>query len=62
MKVPDSLKTAFKTKSGRIVYDGFGIEPDVEVEPEYMSNLGIALAQKMLVFDYATQYYRSHKA
>lgn len=62
VRVPDSLKTAFKTKGGRTVYDGFGIEPDVEVEPDYMSNLGIALAQKMLVFDYATDYYRSHKA
>ena len=62
LKVPDSLKTAFKTKSGRTVYDGFGIEPDVEVEPEYMSNLGIALAQKLLVFDYATLFYRSHKS
>ena len=61
LKVPDSLKTAFKTKAGRIVYDGFGIEPDIEVEPEYMSNLGIALAQKFLVFDYATLYYRTHK-
>lgn len=61
LKVPDSLKTAFKTKAGRTVYDGFGIEPDIEVEPEYMSNLGVALAQKFMVFDYATQYYRSHK-
>jgi len=60
VKVPDSLKTAFKTKSGRTVYDGFGIEPDVEVTPEYMSNIGVALAQKLLVFDYATQYYRTH--
>ena len=61
LKVPDSLKTAFQTKGGRTVYDGFGIEPDVEVEPEYMSNIAIALVQKLLVFDYATQYYRSHK-
>lgn len=61
LKVPDSLKTAFKTKAGRTVYDGFGIEPDVEVEPEYMSNLGVALVQKFLVFDYATLFYRSHK-
>ena len=60
VKVPDSLKTAFKTRAGRTVYDGFGIEPDVEVEPEYMSNLGIALAQKLSVFDYATQYCRTH--
>ena len=60
VKVPDSLKTAFKTRAGRTVYDGFGIEPDVEVEPEYMSNLGIALAQKLSIFDYATQYCRTH--
>ncbi|MBQ8704183.1 MAG: S41 family peptidase [Bacteroidales bacterium] len=62
LKVPDSLKTAFKTKGGRTVYDGFGIEPDVEVEPEYMSNLAMALTQKFLIFDYATQYYRTHKS
>ena len=61
-KVPDSLKTAFQTKGGRTVYDGFGIEPDVEVEPEYMSNVAIALTQKFLIFDYATQYYRTHKS
>ena len=62
LKVPDSLKTAFKTRAGRTVYDGFGIEPDVEVEPEYMSNIAIALVQKSLIFDYATLFYRSHKA
>lgn len=61
VRVPDSLKTAFKTKGGRTVYDGFGIEPDIEVEPQYMSNIGVALVQKFLVFDYATQYYRTHK-
>jgi carboxyl-terminal processing protease len=62
LKVPDSLKTAFTTKSGRTVYDGFGIEPDVEVEPEYMSNIAIALTQKLLVFDYATLFYRTHES
>ena len=60
LKVPDSLKTAFKTRAGRTVYDGFGIESDIEVEPEYMSNVAIALVQHQLVFDYATDYYRSH--
>lgn len=60
VKVPDSLKTAFKTKNGRTVYDGFGIEPDVEVESEYMSSLAMALVQKFLVFDYATKFYREH--
>ena len=45
VKVPDSLKTAFKTRNGRTVYDGFGIEPDVEVEHETSSLLSIALLQ-----------------
>lgn len=62
LKVPDSLKTAFKTKSGRTVYDGFGIEPDIEIEPEYMSNVAIALTQKLLIFDYATRFYRCHES
>ena len=62
LKVPDSLKTAFKTRAGRTVYDGFGIEPDIEIEPEYMSNVAIALTQKLLIFDYATLFYRSHES
>jgi carboxyl-terminal processing protease len=60
LAVPDSLKTAFSTLNGRTVYDGFGIEPDIEVEPEYMSNIAVALVQKFLVFDYATQFCRTH--
>lgn len=60
VKVPDSLKTAFKTRNGRTVYDGFGIEPDVEIEPEYMSGLAISLMQKQLVFDYATKFCKEH--
>ena len=61
VKVPDSLKTAFKTRNGRTVYDGFGIEPDVEVEPDYISNISVALLQKNLVFDYVTDFYYKHK-
>ena len=61
VKVPDSLKTAFKTRNGRVVYDGFGIEPDIDVEPEYISNISVALLQKNLVFDYVTDFYYKHK-
>lgn len=61
VKVPDSLKTAFKTRHGRTVYDGFGIEPDVEVEPDYISNISVALLQKNLIFDFVTDYYYKHK-
>lgn len=62
IRVPDSLKTAFKTRKGRTVYDGFGIEPDVEVEPEYMSNLTVVLVQKFFIFDFATKFVKEHKS
>ena len=60
IRVPDSLKTAFKTRNGRIVYDGFGIEPDIEVEQEYMAAISVALVQKFLIFNYATHFVKTH--
>lgn len=60
LTVPDSLKTAFKTRNGRTVYDGFGIEPDVDIPMEYMNMLEVTLMQKFLIFDYATQYAAQH--
>jgi carboxyl-terminal processing protease len=60
IKVPDSLKTAFKTKGGRIVYDGFGIEPDVFIEPEYASTLAITIITKFLAFDFASEFVKQN--
>lgn len=56
-RIPDSLKVAFKTKNGRTVYDGGGIEPDVKVEPFEYSNISISLVTKNLIFDYATKFF-----
>jgi len=55
-KVPDSLMTAFKTKNGRTVYDGGGINPDIEIDQDDISNLIVSLIQERLFFDYATYY------
>lgn len=60
LKIQDSLRTAFKTKNGRIVYDGYGIEPDTLLEPEYASPISIALITKFLPFDYATKFVKTH--
>ena len=59
-KIPDSLIRAFKTKDGRTVYDGGGINPDVITNPRKFSNLAMALYGKYLVFDYATKFVREH--
>ena len=61
-KLPDSLRTEFKTLGGRSVYDGGGIDPDVETEQiDYKPILG-SLIRKNLIFDYATLYRHKHKS
>ncbi len=54
--VPDSLRTRFETKSGRTVYEGIGIEPDVAVEERKQSMLEIALLQNSHYFFFANEY------
>ncbi|MFT7154623.1 MAG: carboxyl-terminal processing protease, partial [Alteromonas macleodii] len=53
-KVPDSLITKYETKAGRTVFDGGGINPDVEVKPMPLSDIAFNLGLKMLYFDFAT--------
>ncbi|MFA6058427.1 MAG: S41 family peptidase [Taibaiella sp.] len=58
--VADSLKKTFKTKIGRTVYDGGGVEPDVKMDDTNLSPLAISLLTNNFIFDYATQYYYNH--
>lgn len=60
-KVPDSLTTAFKTRGGRIVYDGAGVLPDIKTEEQKLSHISIALLSKYLIFKYATEYMIKHE-
>ncbi len=59
-KIPDSLKSEFKTQSGRSVFDGGGVNPDIEVEPFEYAPIAYSLMSNDLVFDYATRYYYAH--
>ncbi|MCE7055616.1 S41 family peptidase [Algoriphagus sp. AGSA1] len=59
--VPDSLRKAFKTKNGRVVLDGAGIEPDEEVEQKSYSPISYSLVARNHVFDYGTKYFYEHK-
>lgn len=54
--VPDSLKQAFKTAHGRVVYDGGGIDPDIEVENMSSHPLAQVLLERGFIFDFATEY------
>ena len=61
-KVADSLKTAFYTDNGRVVYDGGGVNPDVIVEQDMFANIVGSLLSKQLVFDYATEFVLEHES
>ncbi len=58
--IPDSLITEYKTKNGRLVYDGGGIRPDFEVDPEMLSEITLQLYTQNQIFDYATAYRSEH--
>ncbi|MCX2452754.1 S41 family peptidase [Pedobacter sp. PLR] len=60
-KVADSLMNKFNTRSGRNVYDGNGIFPDILVETPKLSPVTISLLNKSLFFDYANAYKKDHK-
>jgi len=48
---------AFKTRNGRDVFDGGGIEPDIEVEFAKQTPITKAILGENLVFNFATDYY-----
>lgn len=53
----DSLKRAFKTKkSGRTVYDGVGLDPDIAMDVKKYAPITNSLRSKNLIFDYANEY------
>jgi len=58
--IADSLIKIFKTKNGREVIDGRGIEPDIAVEKNEFSRLTATIYSNNFIFDYATDYYHTH--
>jgi carboxyl-terminal processing protease len=55
-KVPDSLITAFKTKNGRITYDGAGVLPDYKTDAVKFSNILATLLARNHIFTYVNSY------
>ncbi|EAQ47861.1 S41 family peptidase [Leeuwenhoekiella blandensis] len=50
----------FETSTGRKVYDGGGILPDIQVESAEMSAITEALLRDQAIFDFATDYFYKH--
>ena len=58
----DSLRRPFKTMSGRTVFDGNGIAPDIDIEGKEYADVVLSLLRERLFFDYATHYKLTHSS
>lgn len=60
--IPDSLTREFRTAKGRIVKDGGGITPDVDIDVPDYSRLVYALVLGGVIDQYAIDYARRHES
>lgn len=58
--LPDSLRNSFKTRNGRTVKDGMGIEPDLPIDAESSERLDVLLRQGGYYFRFANEYRARH--
>jgi carboxyl-terminal processing protease len=57
VKTEEKNYNAFKTRKGRTVYDGGGIQPDIELDESKTSAIANALIKNDGIFNYVTSYY-----
>lgn len=55
-RMPDSLTTEYRTRAGRIVRDGGGITPDIEIKQEETNRLMYNIIADLWSFDFANRY------
>ena len=55
--VPDSLISEFQTSIGRKVYDGGGVDPDIQIDQTIFAPVTHSLLDNDLLFHYATEYH-----
>ena len=55
------MRAEFKTKNGRRVFDGAGVDPDIELEARKYSKISMSLVNHYLIFDFATQFHYENK-
>lgn len=60
VKYADSVAARFYTRTGRSVYDGNGIYPDLAVAAQKLSPVTISLITKSMFFEYANTYRNTH--
>jgi carboxyl-terminal processing protease len=54
--IPDDKRAKFKTRAGRTVLDGGGVQPDIPLPAEQRALIVKKLNQQDILFNFATQY------
>src|SRR5690554_2642623 len=60
IRIDSKEQHEFKTKNGRPVFDGGGVQPDQSFEISNNTAITDAIINDFLLFDYATEYYYKH--
>jgi len=60
IRVKENEYKAFKTKNGRTVYDGGGINPDIVIGSEFSNKYIESVLNSSMVFDYSNHYYHNN--
>jgi len=60
LEVPRFEKDAFTTDSGRVVYGGGGVTPDIEIDQSYRTDFEVAVERDGALFSFAVDYVNSH--
>ena len=56
-KFSDGIVNSFRTKNGRIVYDGGGISPDILINFPEKTDATLALIKSKAIFNFSTDFY-----
>ncbi|MCP4290338.1 MAG: S41 family peptidase [bacterium] len=54
-------KEKFYTDSGRVVYGGGGVTPDIEIEQDFMSEFEMSVERDGALFSFAVEYANEHQ-
>jgi carboxyl-terminal processing protease len=61
-KFDPKKRSLFRTKNGRKVYDGGGVEPDIKIDEAEKSTATKALFKSDAIFKFAVKYLKDHKS
>ena len=61
-EVPRFEKEQFFTDSGRVIYGGGGIAPDIEIDQDFLTDFEVAVERDGALFGFAVDYASQHDA